>query len=123
MKFLKVYNDPEGRTRFGEGELELREGINDQGSGISRMSSSEACRRFYVTEMGPGYASSNDFASRRQICVLLSGQMEIHLSDGEKRAVEPGDLVRLEDTAYEVPGRSMHVVGNAPARVLVIQLE
>lgn len=123
MKLLTVYNDPKGQTRFGEEEVELRAGISAQVSGTSRMSSAESCKRFYVTEMAPGYASRNDFASRRQICVLLSGRLEVRLNDGEARAVEPGDLVRLEDTAYDNPARSMLVVGDEPARVLVLQLE
>lgn len=123
MKFLKVYNTSNGQTRFGEVEVELRAGIDDKVSGTSRISPSETCKRFYFHELRPGYASGNDFASRRQVCVLLSGRLELRLIDGEKRMVGPGDLVRLHDTAYECPGRSMRVIGDEPARLLVLQLE
>jgi len=123
MKILTVYNAPNGEVRFGEKELELRAGINDEAAGLSRMSSSETCKRYYVTELGPGYASKNDFATRAQTCVLLSGRLEISLDTGEVREVETGDLVRLEDTAYDAPGRSMRVIGDVPVQVLVLQLE
>lgn len=123
MKCLTVYNDAKGQTRFGEMEVELRAGIDDNVSGTSRISPSETCKRYYFHELRPGYASSNDFASRRQICVVLSGRIELRLNDGETRMIGPGDLVRLDDTAYEGPGRSMRVIGDEPARVLVLQLE
>jgi len=73
--------------------------------------------------LGPGYASRNDFASRRQICALLSGRLELRLKDGEEKEIVPGDLVRLEDTAFDNPARSMRVLGDEHARVLVLQLE
>lgn len=123
MKILTVYNTSNGEVRFGEEELELRAGINDQVVGMSRMSSSETCKRYYVTELGPGYSSNNDFATRSQICVVLSGRIEVSLNTGEVRELGPGDLVRLEDTAYDAPGRSMRVIGDVPAQVLVLQLQ
>ncbi len=123
MKILTVFNDTKGATRFGEDKIEFQAGNIGVMPGLARNSSTETCKRFYWTEMNPGFSSGKDFAARRQVCVLLSGQIEIQTVDGEVRALAPGDVVRLEDTAYEAPGRSMRVLGDVAARVLVVQLE
>lgn len=120
MKMLKVFNDAEGETRFGQETIELRAGPLHVSS---RNSAPEACKRFYFSELSPGYQSTNDFAGRRQVCVLISGQLELRTTNDEAIVFEPGAIVRLEDTAYESPGRSMRVIGNEPARILFVQLE
>src|SRR6056297_970781 len=120
MKMMTVFNDPEGETRFGEETVELRAGpMNVE----ARHSAPEACKRFYFSELSPGYKSSKDFAGRRQVSVLISGELEVRASNEETMIVKPGDIVRLEDTAYETPSRSMRVIGDEPARILVVQLE
>ena len=120
MKMMTVFNDPEGETRFGEETVDLRAGPMHV---EARHSAPEACKRFYFSELSPGYTSSDDFAGRRQVCVLISGQLEVRTTNDEASVIEPGAVVRLEDTGYEMPGRSMRVIGNEPVRVLVVQLE
>lgn len=123
MKILTVVNDTNGKTRFGEETVEFRVGNIGQLPGTARNSPTETCKRFYLTEMDPGYSSTKDFSARRQVCVVLSGHLEVRSAEGDVRVLVPGDVVRLEDTAFEAPGRSMCVQGDAPARVLVLQLE
>jgi len=63
-----------------------------------------------------------DFHNARQntIFINISGQGEIGVGSGEKRIVNPGDLVLCEDT--EGQGHNMRVIGNVPRVMATIAL-
>lgn len=56
-------------------------------------------------------------APRRQFAFILTGRLQVQVSDGEVRTFTPGDVVLLEDTEGEghlsrsVGGEALHFVG------------
>jgi hypothetical protein len=58
-------------------------------------------------------------APKRQIALFLSGNLEIEVSDGEKRRFESGSVVLLEDTRGK--GHTTRVIENG--LLAMVQLE
>ena len=57
---------------------------------------------------------------RRQFCILLSGELEVIVSDGEKRWFPTGSLILLEDTAGK--GHFTRVAGGTGVDAVFVQL-
>jgi len=123
MRIATFSNDGEGGTKLGHETVELRAGLSDFLATSPMMSSAEPCKRYFYTELPSGYASSKDFSSRRQLCVLLSGEVELTSSAGHVERFNAGAVIRLEDTDYENPGRAIRVIGDQAARILSVQVE
>ncbi|EDM72299.1 hypothetical protein RAZWK3B_08616 [Roseobacter sp. AzwK-3b] len=123
MRIATFSNDGEGGTKLGHETVELRAGLSDFLATSPMMSSAEPCKRYFYTELPSGYVSSKDFSSRRQLCVLLSGEVELTSSAGHVERFNAGAVIRLEDTDYENPGRAIRVIGDQAARILSVQVE
>jgi quercetin dioxygenase-like cupin family protein len=59
-------------------------------------------------------------APRRQYVIILSGQLEIGLSDGTVRRFGPGDARLVEDVAGK--GHTTRVIGSEPVVTTVVPL-
>ncbi|MFO7759729.1 MAG: hypothetical protein R6V26_14865 [Roseovarius sp.] len=123
MRITTFLNDGQGGTHFGEEKVELRGSCNDLLGAALMMSGSRPCKRYFFSELPPGFSSSKDFSSRRQLCALLSGEIELTSSTGDVRHFVAGDVILLEDIDYEPPGRAMRITGQHPARVLSVQID
>lgn len=122
MQIATFSNDDKGGTVFGQVKLDLQKGLNTQAT-AAMMSSAQSCKRYFFMELPPGYASNKDFSCRSQLCVLLSGEVELTSSAGEVQRFDIGAVIRLDDTDYENPGRAIRVVGDQAARILSVQIE
>lgn len=123
MDILKVSNSEQGGTQIGRETVDLKSGSNDFLRNSLSISTSSNCSRYFFSELPVGYSSERDFAAKKQLCVLLSGRVEIGTSDRDATEVEVGDVILLADTDYRSPSRSIRVIGNRPARILTVQLE
>lgn len=123
MEIVTIVNDGKGGTEFGREAVTLQLGLSDFLATSPLMSASHPCKRYFFSELPVGYHSSKDFSSRRQISVMLSGEVEVMSSTGQTERFVAGDVLRLEDTDYTNPGRSIRVVGEAPARFMSVQTE
>ena len=123
MRIATFLNDGQGGTKLGEEKVELRGSYNDVLGASLMLSGSRPCKRYFFSELPPGFSSSNDFSSRRQLCVLLSGEIELKSSTGDVRHFVAGDVILLEDIDYEPPGRAIFIKGEHPARVLSVQID
>lgn len=57
---------------------------------------------------------------RRQFYIQLSGELEVEVSDGEKRRLSAGSLVLLEDTTGR--GHLTRVIGSTEVDAVFVQL-
>src|SRR6056297_3026557 len=123
MRITTFSNDGKGGTEFGHEAINLNVGLSDFLATSPMMSSAQPCKRYFFSEIPPGYSSSKDFSSRRQLCVLLSGEIELTSSTGDVQNFVAGNVILLEDVDYERPGRTIRITSEYAARVLAIQLD
>jgi len=50
--------------------------------------------------------------------VLMSGECELEVGDGEKRIIKAGDLILLDDTSGK--GHQTKVLGDTSVRILAV---
>lgn len=123
MRITTFSNDGKGGTKFGHEAVDLNVGLSDFLATSPMMSSAQSCKRYFFTELPPGYSSRKDFSSRRQLCVLLSGEIELTSTTGDVQHFVAGDVILLEDVDYELPGRMMRITSEHAARVLAVQID
>lgn len=68
----------------------------------------------------PGWFGDWHPTPARQFMCLLSGTLEVAVSDGEVRRMSPGEIFLLEDT--EGRGHSTRVISEGPAVLVFAQL-
>ncbi len=116
MKITRIYSDPSGESRFGEIELVL----GDAGP-IGRLSERFPVNSIIFRENDAGYDYDWHNAPERQYIVLLDGEIELEVSDGEKRIFRGGDVLLVEDVTGK--GHRTRVTNNRPRRSVFITLE
>lgn len=106
MRIPWLYTGPDGRSRFGE--LDLQQVPRADAVGASTQDVEAGTLRFQTA--APGVMDFHP-APRRQLVVVLSGTLEIELADGQKRTFGPGQLFLADDTAGQ--GHVTRTVGGA----------
>lgn len=125
MLITRIYTTPDGHSHFAEEEIPL----NDAGD-IGRLSDGMPASEVIFRENDPDYEYEWHHAPQRQFIILLDGEIEIEVSNGEKRRFKGGDIVLVEDTIgrghrtraiSKGTRRSIFVALPAPADVDVVQ--
>ena len=96
MKIARIYDD-NGQSRFTDIDISLNPMEPLEGASGLRASapfSAEQCFFFSC----PVCVMEQHVAARRQLGIILSGEMEIETSDGEARRFRPGDTFLADDT-------------------------
>lgn len=93
MKLTRIYAGADGESHFGDFELELK----DAGD-IGRLTPLQAATGIIFRETSGDYDYAWHNAPRRQYVVILEGEVDFTVSDGETRRFGGGDAVLLEDT-------------------------
>lgn len=121
MQILTTQLTEDGLTVFEEQIIEMQPASFSSGDLATMMGDTEACKRFFFAELPPDTRTGFAPFARRQICVCLSGQLELILPDESSTVLVAGSVWRTENLSGE--GHSYAVTGDAPARVLVVQLD
>jgi hypothetical protein len=116
MKVTRVWEDAKGVSHFGEVEIPLR----DAGD-IGRLSELQPAAGVIFRETGGDYDFDWHRAPRRQYVVLLEGEIEIEVGDGETRRFRGGEILLVEDTTGR--GHRTRSVDGRLRRSLFIALE
>ncbi len=115
MKITRIYSDPSGLSRFGEIEI----GLGDSGP-IGKLSDRFPVKSIIFRENDAGYDYDWHNAPERQYIVLLDGEIEIEVGDGEKRIFRGGDVLFVEDV--DGKGHRTRTINNRPRRSLFVTL-
>ncbi len=115
MNITRLYADRDGESHFGEIEIDLR----DMGP-IGRLSERSPVKEIIFRENDADYDYDWHNAPQRQYIVLLDGEIEIEVSDGEKRLFRGGDVLLVEDVTGK--GHRTRVTNNKPRRSLFVTL-
>jgi hypothetical protein len=93
FSIFRIYSDQAGHSHFATTELPLKpEGL------IGKLSSAIEVKNLIFREVEPSYNWDFHTAPQRQFIVILDGQIEIETSLGDKRILNPGDILLVEDT-------------------------
>jgi uncharacterized cupin superfamily protein len=93
MKITRIYSDSDGETHFEDIEILLR----DSGK-IGMTSQLQKVTGIIFRETPGDYDFPWHNTPRRQFVIILEGEVDFTVSDGETRRFGGGDVVLLEDT-------------------------
>jgi len=120
LKYVSIYTDADSQSHFGEAELTFQ--LKDYAPPAPPISVSELFNTEGVSFISSPSGWFGDWhpAPRRQFIFILSGELEVEVSDGEIRKFAPGDIILVKDTKGQ--GHISRVVGNERAYLAVVPL-
>jgi hypothetical protein len=120
MQYTRVYADPLGETHYGKVEVTLSSVDFAPPALPVNLSVLRTATRWGFCHFPAGWIGPWHRTPQRQFFCLLSGKMEVQVSDGEVRQFGPGSMALFEDTTGK--GHLSRVVGSSDALTVVVQL-
>ncbi|MFN8585539.1 MAG: cupin domain-containing protein [Dehalococcoidia bacterium] len=120
QRCLLITSDEAGESHFGDLELPLAGDSFAPPAPPLFTSGRVAAERVLFFHAPVGWFGDWHPTPARQFFIALSGDLEVHVSDGEVRHVRGGDIVLLEDLSGR--GHTTRVVGDEAACAAVVQL-
>lgn len=120
LPYVRVYADSTGASHFSDGQIELR--LADYAPPAPPISISTVTPVDGVVFLSSPIGWFGDFhpAPRRQFIFFLSGELEVEVSDGERRRFGPGSVLVVEDTTGQ--GHVSRVVGDERAYIVAVPI-
>jgi hypothetical protein len=116
MQYTRIYADANGETHLQDVEPEMK--ATDHASTMSDLIVAKGV--IFRETNSEEYFIDWHNAPRRQFVVNLSGEVEITVSDGEKRRFGPGSILLAEDVSGK--GHISRGLGKSERRTLFIPL-
>ncbi len=120
MKYIRLYTDPTGETHLEDVEVCFERVEFAPPAPPLDLSEYHASTRYAFCRFPVGWYGDWHPTPRRQVFFLLSGGMEVEVSDGEVRTIGPGSIVLLEDRTGK--GHISRVIGETDVISAVVQL-
>jgi quercetin dioxygenase-like cupin family protein len=98
LTYPQICVDSDGATHFRESAVGMTAGVYVPGIPLVDSAAPLPVTMLTFSRLEPGYTSDWHPAPRRQFVLLLSGVIEVTVSDGETRSFGPGSVVLVEDT-------------------------
>ena len=121
MKYTKIFVDENGETHFKDVEIELGSVDFAPPAPPLMLSQFKPATRYAFSLFPSGWFGDWHPTPRKQVFFVLSGEVEVRVSDGERRLFGPGSIVQCEDTTGK--GHVTKVVGSEDFRAAVVQPE
>ena len=96
MKLIRMYTGPDQRSHLEELPLGLNRESGTVESAVLRTLGGRANIRVSTGTMPDLHP-----APRNQYLVVLEGDLDVIMGDGQRMAVGPGDVIQVEDTSGE----------------------
>ena len=120
MHYTRIYADAEGESHFEDVEIRMVEVNLVPPAPALNMAGFEPASQVSFLSGPPGWYGEPHRAPKPSIYFALEGEWEFGTSDGEKRRLGPGAILRTDDVTGK--GHSSRVVSDVPALVGVVQL-
>jgi quercetin dioxygenase-like cupin family protein len=120
LKYTAVYLDSAQKTHFKEAEVDFQSVNFAPPAPPVDLSSYTPVSQMVFFRIPVGWFGDWHPAPKRQFFFCLSGQLEITVSDGEKRLFRPGDVFLLEDIVGK--GHQTRVVGDVDYIAAIVQV-
>ena len=121
LEYVRIYNDRGGESHFSSEDLPLSPVTFSPDLPPVSAAAPLAGSRLIVLAAPAGGVADWHTVPRPQINIMLSGTVEIEVSDGEIRRFGPGSFILGEDT--EGRGHRTTMVGNADAFFAVFSID
>jgi len=99
LTYARVHAGADGATHFENVAVGMASREFVPGIPLVDLASPQSVTTLTFARLAAGYTSDWHPAPRRQFVLLLTGAMEVTVSDGETRTFGPGQVVLVEDTA------------------------
>jgi len=119
-EYLRLYADGAGHSRVAEATIELQSTPYAPPAPDLYLSQPFPAAAAAFLTFPTGWTGTWHVTPRRQLLVVLSGVIEVEMSDGTVRQARPGTVGLLEDTVGR--GHMTRVVGAEPVETLVVPL-
>lgn len=119
MQIYTLREDENGGAVFGQSKKTLRGNGNMMSDVSTLVSDAESCERYFFAELPPGTSTGFAPATRMQLCICLSGQLEVEASGDAKLVLGPGDVLWLDNTSGS--GHAYSVKSEDPVKLLIVQ--
>lgn len=119
-QYLRLYADDAGDSRVEEASLELHSTPCAPPAPNLYLSQPFPAAAAAFLTFPAGWTGTWHVTPRRQLLAVLSGLIEVELTDGTVRQAGPGTVGLLEDTVGS--GHITRVVGDQPVETLVVPL-
>ena len=114
MKLTNIYVDENGHSYLGEVELA-------QTGNAGRISAKPQDVEYWqMSQTLPGHYVDFKTVPEPRVISVLSGRMELTVSNGEKRSFSRGDIFVLQDTSGQ--GHCTRTLGFEPCNTLIIAM-
>ena len=119
LAYVRLFTDSDGESHFGASSIALSS--TDFAPPAPRLEVSDVVEaRHGFLRAAPGWFGDWHPSPARQFMCLLSGVVEVSVSDGETRRMTPGTIILLEDTSGR--GHTTRVVSEEAAILVFAQL-
>lgn len=118
IDYLRIYADSDGRTHFENLNIELKQNDYAPPATPLNASSLESAEASIFLELPVGWYGDWHPTPVRQWLILMTGECEFEVSDGERCRRTAGDVVMLDDTIGK--GHRTRVIGDTPMRITAI---
>ena len=121
MKYVRMFTDDDGETHFEDAEMQTAPQQFAPPAAPVHVSDPTSAARLLFVRIPRGWFGDWHPTPKRQFNTTVSGELEITMSDGERRTFRAGDVRLMEDTAGR--GHQTRVVGDADVVSLIVQTE
>ncbi len=110
MRYVQLTVDDQGETHFRDAELEMNEADYRPPAPLMFVSHAHESSVIQFARLPAGWEGLSFTIPSKQFVVIISGEINITVSDGERRTFKSGDVVLMEDTRGK--GHSTRVIGS-----------
>ena len=110
MRYVQLTVDDQGETHFRDAELEMNEADYRPPAPLMFVSHAHQSSVIQFARLPAGWEGTSFTIPSKQFVVIVSGEISITVSDGERRTFKSGDVLLMEDTHGK--GHSTRVNGS-----------
>ena len=118
IDYLRIYADSDGCSHFQSSRIELKQNDYAPPATPLNTSSLESAEASIFLELPVGWHGDWHPTPVRQWLILMTGECEFEVGDGERCRRKAGDVVMLDDTIGK--GHRTQVIGDIPMRITAI---
>ncbi len=120
MNYTRIYCDADGESHFDDVSVNVAPVDFAPPAPPLNMAAPLKAERMILCAFPAAWVGNWHPTPRRQFYIQLSGELEVTVSDGEKRRFSSGSLILLEDTTGR--GHLTRVAGSTLVEAVFVQL-